>query len=245
MRVHGFLSLLGVFMVFSRADAVFAHGVLRCLFTSTEDVLYLEQIYFNKLLLGQYNSTLGKYTGYTEKAHEKAEALNKDKKALDQEKIKFLICKFHISWVLDKISKPVEPTVKLTLVEATGGRHPNMLVCSAYDFYPKLIQLSWLRNGKETKTDVLSTEELSNGNWYYQIHSYLEFTPSPGEKISCKVDHASLKEPKLYDWELFDESERNKFAVGGAGLLLGLLVFVAGLIFYKKNSVGRTLVPTG
>ncbi|XP_008297771.1 DLA class II histocompatibility antigen, DR-1 beta chain-like [Stegastes partitus] len=238
MRVHGFLSLLGVFMVFSRADALFGHGVLRCLFTSTEDVLYLEQVYYNRLLFGQWNSTLGKYTGYNEKAKEIADALNKDKKFLHQEQRNFNKCKSLIPLVFDKLSKPVEPTVKLTLVKATGGRHPNMLVCSAYDFYPKLIQLSWLRNGKETKTDVLSTDELSNGNWFYQIHSYLEFTPSPGEKISCKVEHASLMEPKLYDWELFDESERNKFAVGGAVLLLGLLVFVAGLIFYKRNSTG-------
>uniref|UniRef100_A0AAQ5XFU8 Uncharacterized protein n=1 Tax=Amphiprion ocellaris TaxID=80972 RepID=A0AAQ5XFU8_AMPOC len=30
--------------------------------------------------------------------------------------------------------------------------------------------------------------KLSNGNWLCQIHSYLEFTPKPGEKISCRVE---------------------------------------------------------
>ena len=49
-------------------------------------------------------------------------------------------------------------------------------------------------------TDVTSTEELADGNWLYQVHSHLEFTPTSGEKITCKVEHASLKEPKLYDW---------------------------------------------
>uniref|UniRef100_A0A3P8RSI3 Immunoglobulin C1-set domain-containing protein n=1 Tax=Amphiprion percula TaxID=161767 RepID=A0A3P8RSI3_AMPPE len=53
---------------------------------------------------------------------------------------------------------------------------------------------------EKTTSDVTSTEELSNGNWLCQIHSYLEFTPKPGEKISCRVEHASLMEPKLYDW---------------------------------------------
>lgn len=35
------------------------------------------------------------------------------------------------------------------------------------------------------------------------------------------------------------ESQRNKIAVGTAGLLLGLVIFVGGLIYYKKNSSGK------
>lgn len=46
----------------------------------------------------------------------------------------------------------------------------------------------------------MSTDELSNGNWLYQMYSYLEYTPIPGEKITCMVEHASLKKPKLYNW---------------------------------------------
>lgn len=84
--------------------------------------------------------------------------------------------------------------------QAADSRHPSMLVCSAYNFYPKQIKLTWLRDGKQTTTDVTSTEELPNGNWLYQIHSYLEYTPTPEEKISCMVEHASLMKPLIYDW---------------------------------------------
>lgn len=35
------------------------------------------------------------------------------------------------------------------------------------------------------------------------------------------------------------ESERNKIAVGTAGLLLGLVFFGAGMIYYKKNTSGE------
>lgn len=94
----------------------------------------------------------------------------------------------------------VEPTVKLRLVESPDSEHPGMLMCSAYNFYPKHIKLTWLRDGKEVTTDVTSTEELPNGNWLYQIHSHLEIIPKPGENISCMVEHASLMEPKFYDW---------------------------------------------
>ncbi|KAM9352952.1 rano class II histocompatibility antigen, A beta chain-like [Symphorus nematophorus] len=120
-----------------------------------------------------------------------------------------------------------------------------MLICSAYNFYPKRITVTWLRNGEKVTSDVTSTEELSNGNWLYQVHSYLEYTPGPEDKITCMVEHASLRKPKLYDWDPTPpESERNKIAVGAAGLLLGLVFFSAGLIYYKNNTTGRVLVPS-
>lgn len=93
-----------------------------------------------------------------------------------------------------------EPSVRLRSVHAADSRHPRMLLCTGYGFYPKQIRVMWLRNGNNVTSDVTSTEELSNGNWLYQIHSYLEFTPRSGGEISCVVEHASLTQPKVYDW---------------------------------------------
>ncbi len=75
-----------------------------------------------------------------------------------------------------------------------------MLVCSAYDFYPKPIKLTWMRDDKEMAADVTSTEEMANGDCLYQIHSHLEYFPKPGEKISCVVEHASSHKPMIYHW---------------------------------------------
>ncbi|KAL3980763.1 urotensin 2 receptor [Sarotherodon galilaeus] len=232
------------FTVGSEFYAYFGYGLIRCLFTSKDDVVYLAQIYFNKVLMGQYNSTLGKYVGYTEKLKEVADELNKNERFLEQEKKNEQKCRTNIPLVFNVLSRPVEPTVKLRLVESPDSEHPGMFMCSAYNFYPKHIKLTWLRDGKEVTTDVTSTEELPNGNWLYQIHSHLEIIPKPGENISCMVEHASLMEPKFYDWEPSPDSGRDKIAVGAAGLLLGLVFSVAGLIYYKKKSSGRILVPT-
>ncbi len=57
-----------------------------------------------------------------------------------------------------------------------------------------------MRDDKPVTSDVTSTEEMSNGDWYYQIHSELEYTPKSGEKISCMVDHAGLTKPIIVDW---------------------------------------------
>ncbi|XP_034554643.1 rano class II histocompatibility antigen, A beta chain-like [Notolabrus celidotus] len=233
--------LLPCLLLFSRAEAsLFGSGLFQCHFTSSGDVLYLAKIFFNKVLWADYNSTLGKYTGYTEKAIEFANDFNKNPAFMKQEKKNLEICKSHVCLFFTVI----EPSVKLRSVEALGSRHPSMLICSVYNFYPKQIRLRWLRNGKEVTSDVTSTDELPNGNWLYQMHSQLELTHSFGDKIACQVEHASFVKPKIYDWDPISEAERNKIAVGTAALLLGLVFFGVGLIYYIKKKNGLQLVPT-
>ncbi|KAM6994342.1 class II histocompatibility antigen, B-L beta chain-like [Tautogolabrus adspersus] len=243
MNSCSLFSLLSL-LLFSRAEALFGAALLYCKFTPPNDVVYLGQIFFNKVLWGEYNSTVGKYVGFTEKGRKITDVLNKNPAFLRQEKKNLEHCKAHFPLALELISKTVEPSVKLRSFEATDSKHPKMLACSAYNFYPKQINVTWLRDGKEVTTDVTSTEELPNGNWLYQIHSYLELTPRAGEKIACMVEHASFQKPKLYEWDPISESERTKIAVGTAVLLLGMLCLAVGLFYYMRNPYGRELVQT-
>ncbi|XP_037392180.1 rano class II histocompatibility antigen, A beta chain-like isoform X2 [Pygocentrus nattereri] len=120
-----------------------------------------------------------------------------------------------------------------------------MLMCSAYNFYPRVIDVYWLRNGEKVTSDVTATEEMADGDWYYQIHSHLEYTPTSGEKISCVVEHASSKKPIIIEWDgSLPEAEKNKIAIGASGLMLGIILSAAGFLYYKKKSSGRILVPS-
>lgn len=67
----------------------------RCQFNSPDghDVVFLEQYYFNKILLVQYNSTLGKVVGYTKRAKEVADDLNRDTRFIKHEIWKTELCK--------------------------------------------------------------------------------------------------------------------------------------------------------
>ncbi|XP_047453692.1 H-2 class II histocompatibility antigen, E-S beta chain-like isoform X1 [Mugil cephalus] len=244
---HSFFTVFVLLQVFSTTGgALYGHGLIRCQFSSYDghDALYLEQYLFNKVLVAQYNSTLGKMIGFTKKAKDLADGLNKSPLFVRTQKWKTELCKSNAPLAYNNLLSPVEPYIDLRSVKATGGKYPGMLICSAYNFYPKQIRVTWLRNGKKDTSDVSSTDELPNGNWLYQIHSYLEYTPTPGERISCMVEHASLMEPKVTNWDPLPDSVVNKISVGAAGLLLGLVFSVGGLIYYKKKSAGRTPVPT-
>uniref|UniRef100_A0A667ZB13 Ig-like domain-containing protein n=1 Tax=Myripristis murdjan TaxID=586833 RepID=A0A667ZB13_9TELE len=225
------------------------YGVLRCEFNSTElkDIEFIFSYYYNKDEIIRFSSSVGEYVGYNEIGLKYAEAWNNDPALLVMMRAaKEIYCKHYIEiWYPHTLTKKVAPSlVRLHTVTPPGGKHTHMLMCSIYDFYPKHISVKWLRDGKVTTSDVTSTEELADGDWYYQIHSYLEFTPRSGEKISCMVEHISLSEPVIRDWDpSLPESERNKIAIGASGLILGLILSLAGFIYYKRKMQGQSTGP--
>uniref|UniRef100_A0A673L4L2 H-2 class II histocompatibility antigen, I-E beta chain-like n=1 Tax=Sinocyclocheilus rhinocerous TaxID=307959 RepID=A0A673L4L2_9TELE len=183
------------------------------------DMVFVDNYIFNKDVYIQFNSTVGEYVGYTAHGVYNADLWNKDTNILQQERAEVdRYCKHNAELYQSAIAdKTVPPKVKLSSVTQAGGRHPAVLMCSAYRFYPHGIKVSWMRDGAVVKTDVTSTEEMPNGDWYYQIHSHLEYTPKSGEKISCAVDHAGLTKPIIIDWDpSLPESERNKIAIGAS-----------------------------
>nr|XP_009302413.1 rano class II histocompatibility antigen, A beta chain-like [Danio rerio] len=229
------------------ANEYYATELSRCIYTSHDlsDMVFIDNYYFNKHLVTQFNSTLGKFVGFTEYGIKNAEIWNNS--SLLQKEISNVDseCRFYIK-TRDKAvrDKAVKPTVVLSSVTQANGRHPAMLICSAYEFYPRHIKVSWLKGGKSVTSEVTSTMEMADGDWYYQIHSELEYTPGPGEKISCLVEHASSSEPMIYDWDpSLPESERNKIAVGASGLVMGFIIAAVGILYYRKKSTGMIPIP--
>ncbi|XP_053199682.1 H-2 class II histocompatibility antigen, E-S beta chain-like [Scomber japonicus] len=243
-----FLSFSLLFITVYTADGFMYAMTHHCQFNSTElkDIRYIESYYYNKLEYTRYDSDVGKYVGYTEYGVKNAEYWNSDPSILAQmNAARETICLNNVGlWFYYFLTKSVKPYVRLHSETPSAGKHPSMLVCSVYSFYPKHIIVKWVRDGQEVTSDVTSTDKMADADWYYQIHSHLEYTPRSGEKISCKVEHASLSEPLYTDWDpSLPESERNKIAIGASGLILGLILSLAGFIYYKRKSRGRILVP--
>ncbi|KAL7827133.1 hypothetical protein SRHO_G00328510 [Serrasalmus rhombeus] len=242
------VQLLLVLTLSIRTDGYNWYRVGKCISSSSDltELVFIDTYYFNKNPVVQFNSTVGKFIGYTEFGVQSAEMFNKGPVVQRARAALERYCKPNLkpdySVILDKA---VKPKVELTSEQMASDGHPALLMCSAYNFYPPAIDVYWLRDGQKVTSDMISTEEMADGDWFYQVHSHLEYTPTSGEKISCVVEHASSKEPIIYHWDpSLPESERNKIAIGASGLVLGIILSASGFIYYKKKSSGRILVPS-
>uniref|UniRef100_A0A3P9MQ15 Ig-like domain-containing protein n=1 Tax=Oryzias latipes TaxID=8090 RepID=A0A3P9MQ15_ORYLA len=193
--------------------------------------VYLIDWYFNMELTMQYNSSVGGWTGFTPAGLITAAKFNADKHDVVQRILeRELVCQRSVEMVYNGTEEAkVEPNVSLQTVE---DNDPT-LECSALDFYPKHIRLTWLSNGQEVTEGVTFSDVLPNGDWTYQAHTYLTLTPGKQDHISCMVQHASLKEPKIYNWESSKNHTENYIIGGVCALLLGAVFLCGGLIHYK------------
>ncbi|TKS80505.1 H-2 class II histocompatibility antigen, I-E beta chain [Collichthys lucidus] len=162
-----------------------------CDFNSTDlkNIEFIRSWYYNKVEFARFSSSLGEFVGFTEFGLKQAKYWNSDASYMAQLRgDKERYCQHNIQiWYNQILDKSAEPYVRLHSATPPGGHHPSMLVCSVFDFYPQHIKVSWLRDGQEVTSDVTSTDELADADW-------------SGEKISCVVEHASLKEPLITDW---------------------------------------------
>ncbi|XP_051804656.1 rano class II histocompatibility antigen, A beta chain-like [Acanthochromis polyacanthus] len=220
-------------------DGYFMYADFWCSMHSREkeQVEYLIDWYFNKEFRMQYNSTIGNWTGLTPAGMIGASAHNNKRDHLERKLERELICVENVELIYDGTEEYMaEPSISLQEVDVASG-HNTMLVCSAYDFHPKYIKVSWHRDGQEVTEGVTESEVLMNGAWTYQVHSYLEYTPGQQDQISCMVEHATLSEPKILHWDSsLDPSTKSFLAGGVCALLFGAIFLCFGLIRYWKKS---------
>lgn len=236
--------LLGLF-TFRAVDGCYAQAYRQCYYT--RDLVTIEFIYswyFNKAEYLRYNSTTDRYTGFTVYGAKMAESLNLDPKNSLYSHV-YTFCKYNSDNYASNVLKKVKPKVMVRSQTSEPDILPAMLLCTVYDYHPKGIKVSWLRDGKVVTEGVSSTEELSDGDWYYQFHTYLEYIPKPGENISCMVQHESLTQPLIYTWKpSLPVDQRNKLIIGIFLLVLGMVLAIAGFLYYMLGSKGRVAKQT-
>ncbi|XP_032443176.1 HLA class II histocompatibility antigen, DQ beta 1 chain-like isoform X3 [Xiphophorus hellerii] len=202
-----------------------------------DKIEYILTASFNKQKMLEYNSTRGNWIGFTDYSIVASTFWNKDPlDRLERAMEIKLMCFDNRAFIQTIRNLSTTPTMRIKSVKQPDGEHPAMLVCSAYNFYPKQIQITWLRNDQEVTEGVSNTDVIPDGELYYQFHSYLEYTPTSGERISCMVEHVTLWEPRIIVWNnSLPEGEKTKIVVGLCGLIIGLVIFISGFIYHKKK----------
>uniref|UniRef100_A0A3B5LB50 Ig-like domain-containing protein n=1 Tax=Xiphophorus couchianus TaxID=32473 RepID=A0A3B5LB50_9TELE len=202
-----------------------------------DKIEYILTASFNKQKMLEYNSTRGNWIGFTDYSIVASTFWNKDPLDRLERAMEIKLMCFDNRAFIQTISKrnlSTTPTMRIKSVKQPDGRHPAVLVCSAYNFYPKQIQITWLRNDQEVTEGVSNIDVIPDGELYYQFHSYLEYTPTSGERISCMVEHVTLSEIIVWNNSL-PEGEKTTIVVGLCGLIIGLVIFISGFIYHKKK----------
>ncbi|OCT69263.1 hypothetical protein XELAEV_18040574mg, partial [Xenopus laevis] len=93
--------------------------------------------------------------------------------------------------IASELEKKVPPKVT---VSSSGLNSFTELHCWVYGFYPRDVEVKWIKNGRDEIYSEESVEILPNPDGTYQIRVSVEVTPKEGATYSCHVDHSSLEE---------------------------------------------------
>lgn len=80
------------------------------------------------------------------------------------------------------------PTVEVYTSHPEEFEKPNNLICHVTNFYPPIITIDLLKNGKEIP-NANQTELAFDGTWFYYLTKYVPITPGKKDTYACRVTH--------------------------------------------------------
>ncbi|XP_032094608.1 H-2 class II histocompatibility antigen, E-S beta chain-like [Thamnophis elegans] len=195
----------------------------------------------------RFDSDLGKFVAFTELGKVDADRFNSDKQYLQYLKAsvnRFCRNNYKALQRNSVVGRRAKPTVTISPTKMEPDSPNIILLCTATGFYPVEIEIQWLKNGQPEKEGVAYGEELQNGDWTYQLMVMLETQPQRGDVYTCKVEHASLKDPITVEWEpRTSSSAKSKLWTGIMGAVIGVAFFAVGLFSYLRAKKAIPIQP--
>ncbi|KAM9644890.1 beta-2-microglobulin isoform 1-T1 [Trichechus inunguis] len=100
------------------------------------------------------------------------------------------------------------PKVQVYTRHPAEDGKPNFLNCFVSGFHPSQITIDLYKNGQKIANTESSDLSFSK-DWSFQLLVHTEFTPNGKDEYSCRVEHVTLKEPKIVKWGEFSSSFLN------------------------------------
>ncbi|XP_075434245.1 class I histocompatibility antigen, F10 alpha chain-like [Ascaphus truei] len=139
----------------------------------------------------------------------------------------------HIENGKEELGRRVRPEVRVTSRQSDST---TTLHCRVYGFYPRDVDVKWVKNGKDDVISYEAKQILPHPDGTYQIRVTVEVAPKEGDSYSCHVDHRSLEEPLLVLWDPKNSDSILLFIIIAVVGVLGIIAAGVGFYVYKKRS---------
>nr|ACD54837.1 MHC class I antigen [Iguana iguana] len=136
------------------------------------------------------------------------------------------------------------PEVKVTL--KADDDNMETLICRADGFYPKEIDISWTKDGKNWMQDTFHGLLSPNSDGTYYTWWSIKIDPKDRERYKCRVEHDGLEKPLDLAWEeSVSASNLGLIIACVVGAVLLVAVMIAGTAVYiKKRQDGYKAAST-
>ncbi|XP_004918996.1 zinc-alpha-2-glycoprotein [Xenopus tropicalis] len=132
--------------------------------------------------------------------------------------------------IASDLEKLVPPKVKVSSSESESG---TKLHCRVYGFYPRDVEVKWIKNGRDEIHSEEAAQILPNPDGTYQIRVSVGVTPEGGATYSCHIDHSSLEKTLVVPFE-YNNRSILYIIIPICGALL-LLMIGLGLFLFRKR----------
>ncbi|KAE8588397.1 hypothetical protein XENTR_v10022508 [Xenopus tropicalis] len=191
-----------------------------------------QEVAFDGKELIAYDYQMETFIPTTPEAQVVAQIWNEDYAKREKIYLKNL-CTYRFSKYLNALASDLEklvpPKVKVSISESESGAE---LHCRVYGFYPRDVEVKWIKNGRDEIHSEEAAQILPNPDGTYQIRVSVGVTPEGGATYSCHVDHSSLEKALVVPFE-YNNRSILYIIIPICGALL--LMIGLGLFLFKKG----------
>ncbi|XP_060094438.1 H-2 class I histocompatibility antigen, Q9 alpha chain-like [Heteronotia binoei] len=138
----------------------------------------------------------------------------------------------YLAYGKEALQRREAPVWRVTRKKGHDGQ--ETLFCQLYGFYPKEIEVTWMKDGEDRRPETLTGGVVPNSDGTYHTWLSIEVDPKERDCYWCRVGHDSLPEPLDLAWE---------DPASNGGLILDILAVIlatatvmgAWLIFYMSK----------
>ncbi|XP_073454376.1 class I histocompatibility antigen, F10 alpha chain-like isoform X1 [Aquarana catesbeiana] len=142
----------------------------------------------------------------------------------------------YLKYASYELDKKVHPEVKVWGYLQSDGL--TRLHCMVYGFYPRPVEVKWVRNGEDDVPSDEMSPILPHPDGTYQIRVSVEVPTREGDAYSCHVDHSSLKEILIVNWEP-GKKERRQYIGMAVAVLFILSGFGISIYRFRLQNMGE------